>query len=206
MINDIKNEFSSDNSFLGGTSISGGKLHGGKEEEITIYYSPDNYCKDKNPDIGKFMSINERQFSDPYPASIFIVPNDYKTKWNKYIKDLEDKNIAPGSVEAIEEAIKGPYGFGDYVFDVYDRETKDNDGFPYQPPEDFPKGKSTILRRVNRSNQIYYIKLDGTKGCQIANNDKMTGANDLKFLALCRKKVILFQGDLPKSKDTIAEK
>ena len=117
--------------------------------------------------------------------------DDFKSK-------LKSENIEEYSPEASRYAAKTELPFKNYIFDVYGKESPDNDGFPYQVSPEFPSsGMSDILRRTNRLSKVYFFKFASEPEIKIATNEKMSSASTLKFLAKADHDCFILKGDVP---------
>lgn len=138
--------------------------------------------------------------SNIHKNTILIVPSDSTLK--KMVDDFKSKlkseNIEEYSPEASRYAAKTELPFKNYIFDVYGKESPDNDGFPYQVSSDFPSsGMSDILRRTNRLSKVYFFKFESESEIKIATNEKMSSASKLKFLAKADHDCFILKGDVP---------
>lgn len=138
--------------------------------------------------------------SNIHKNTILIVPSDSTLK--KMVDDFKSKlkseNIDEYSPEASRYAAKTELPFKNYIFDVYGKESPDNDGFPYQVSPEFPSsGMSDILRRTNRLSKVYFFKFESESEIKIATNEKMSGASKLKFLAKADHECFILKGDVP---------
>ena len=138
--------------------------------------------------------------SNIHKNTILIVPSDSTLK--KMVEDFKSKlkseNIEEYSPEASRYAAKTELPFKNYIFDVYGKESPDNDGFPYQVSPEFPSsGMSDILRRTNRLSKVYFFKFESESEIKIATNEKMSSASTLKFLAKADHDCFILKGDVP---------
>ena len=138
--------------------------------------------------------------SNVHKNTILIVPSDSTLK--KMVDDFKSKlkseNIEEYSPEASRYAAKTELPFKNYIFDVYGKESPDNDGFKYQVSSDFPStGMTIVLRRTNRLSKAYFFKFESESEIKIATNEKMSNASKLKFLAKADHDCFILKGDVP---------
>lgn len=138
--------------------------------------------------------------SNIHKNTILIVPSDSTLK--KMVDDFKSKlkseNIEEYSPDASRYAAKTELPFKNYIFDVYGKETPDNDGFPYQVSSEFPStGMTDVLRRTNRLSKVYFFKFVSESEIKVATNEKMSGASSLKFLAKADHDCFILKGDVP---------
>lgn len=133
---------------------------------------------------------------------ILVVPSSSTLKKliTEFKAALKKEGISDCSPEASKFAAKSELEFKNYIFDVFGRNSPNNEGYPYQIDSNFPaKTSNEVYRRTNRASKQYFFKFGGANKIDIADNDKFTGGNTLKFLGKCDRAVFVLQGDIPAS-------
>lgn len=169
----------------------------------TIHPSP-HYVKDEGLQTFIKEFFLHYLVSNTHKNTILIVPSDstLKNMVNDFKDKLKSENIEPYSPEASRYAAKTDLPFKNYIFDVYGKDSPDNEGFSYQVISEFPeKGMDDVLRRTNRLSKSYFFKFESESSIKVATNDKMTSASTLKFLAKADRDCFILKGDVPASSE-----
>ena len=171
-------------------------LSGGAKEGDKVFPSAEYI---DNSDLQKFIKEFYLHYLvvNAHKNMILIVPP--ANVLSKMIADfkaaLKKEGIDDCSPQASQYAAKTDLPFKNYIFDVYGRSSANNDGFLYQVP--YPeKPSKDVYRRTNRASKQYFFRFDGGK-IEVADNDKLTNANSLKFLGKCDRAVLVLQGEVP---------
>lgn len=156
------------------------------------------------PDDGLKKFINEFYLhyliSNIHKNTILIVPSDstLKSMIDNFKSKLKSENIDPCSPDASRYAAKNELPFKNYIFDVYGKNSPNNEGMPYQVPPDFPQnGTKETLRRTNRLSNVYFFQFESKSSIKVANNEKMSGASTLKFIGKADHECFILKGDIP---------
>ena len=176
------------------------KLTGGAKGDSDKIYPSAEYVD--NDDLKTFI----REFflhylvSNIHSNTILIVPphDTLKKMVDDFKSNLKSENIGEYTPEASKYAAKTDLPFKNYIFDVYGRNSPDNEGFPYQVSSEFPNsGMSEVLRRTNRLSKPYFFSFESIDSIKVATNEKMTGASKLKFLAKADRDCFILTGEVP---------
>lgn len=176
---------------------------GGAKDKDIIYNSAE-YIDDK--DLKTFIHEFYLHYlvNNPHRNSIFIVPN---TGLKKMVSEVEDRikksDAAPGSVDASKAVNlnQESLAFKSYIFDVYGKDSPNNNGYEYQISQSFPEeGMNSILRRTNRASEVYYFKFSSKNDIKVSTSDSMTNAESLKFIGKCDNECYILKGNLPENK------
>lgn len=182
---------------MGGFSITGGAA----KSNTTIYPSAE-YVDDNDLKLFIKEFFLHYLVSNSHKNSIYVIPPSDVLK--KMISDfkstLKNEGINEYSPEASRYAGKTDLPFKNYIFDVYGRDSPNNEGYDYQVSSDFPdKGMESVLRRTNRLSKPYYFKFSSPDNIKVSTNDKMSNSKSLKFIAKCDNDCFILKGELPAS-------
>ena len=185
----IYSEYGDFMTLSGGAANSNGKVYPSAE------YVPDESLK-------KF--INEFYLhyliSNIHKNTILIVPSDstLKSMIDDFKAKLKSEKIDECSPDASRYAAKNDLPFKNYIFDVYGKDSPNNEGAPYQIPSEFPAtGSKETFRRTNRLSNVYFFKFESESNIKVANNEKMSNASSLKFIAKADYDCFILKGDIP---------
>ena len=181
-------------------SLSGGKRTRGGGPEPPIVNDP-MHIKDNT--LQEFINVFHLYYtlSNAHTNTILVIPS------SKVLEELKDDYYSKMKAEGITDpsskdaslfaAKHDGLAFKNYIFDVYGRESENNEGFEYKLPSGFPNPEVKVtIRRTNRANNVYYFKADGDK-VEVSANRKMTKPVELKIIGKCDRSGFVFKGDLP---------
>ena len=183
-------------------SMSGGSfssLSGGAKSEV---YPSAEYVNDA--DLKLFIDTFYLHYlvSNIHKNTILIIPSSATLKKliDEFKSKLKSEGIEPISPEASRFASKNELPYKNYIFDVYGRDSPNNENFPYQIPTDFPaSGSKDVFRRTNRLGKVYFFKFESESKISISAAENMKDSTTLKFVAKCDNECFILKGDVPAS-------
>lgn len=204
--NKIYDYMNDDDSF--GFSISGGGVsnptHASSAKSETVLASMD-FVDDEDAKL--FIKEFHLHYlvNNAHNNSIYVIPTSATLK--KLVSDLKAKlkeeNIEPYTDQAGKYISTSDLPFKNYIFDVYGKDSKNNEGFDYQVTSDFPNtGMSTVLRRKNRLSIPYFFKFASKDDIKVSTNSKMSNPKSLEFVAKCARDCFILRGDIPPATDS----
>lgn len=169
----------------------------GGAAKIKIYAAP-QYVHDKS--IDKFIDNFYLHYlmCNAHNNTVIVIPEDkiLDEMVATFKKELSKENIEPLTPEASKYAAKSSSSFKNFIFDVYGRESPNNDGFDYKVPSSYPdETTDKVLRRTNRLNNSYYFTFE--KDIKVSVNSDMSKASKLSFVAKCDNNVFILKGNVP---------
>ena len=176
---------------------------GSKKEEKEIILPSAGYTNDSDVDLFIKEFYLEYLVANPHKNTIFIIPSSSTLK--KMVDELhaefKQENISPYTQEASKYVAGKDLSFKNYIFDVYGKESPNNEDFPYRVPEEFPNinNSNATLRRTNRLSNVYFFKFESESKISVSINKDMTGSASLKFIGKAQNEVFILKGDVPPS-------
>lgn len=181
-------------------------MRGGTKSSSDVTLTSAEYVDD--PDFKLFVKEFYLHYTvvNAHRNSIFIIPPSSTLK--KLIDDfknrLKSENIAEYTSDASKFASKNELPFKEYIFDIYGKDSPNNNGFDYQVTSDFPKsGMTNVLRRTNRLSHVLFFKFAKRDDIKVSADESMTSAKSLEFVAKCDNDVFILKGELPSTTSSV---
>lgn len=140
-----------------------------------------------------------------YAASVYVIPpsSELKSMISDFEKTLKDNKITPGSVEAIQYATMNDLPFKKCIFSVF----ADADSAHYKLDKEAPYKEFGTVKRTNLLSEQYYFKYVNETEIKICPEEKSdSGSTTVKLIAKCINGIYVFQGSIPKAKQTYEKK
>lgn len=181
-------------------TLSGGKARGGGLTDVPVVSSPE-YVKDTELQDFIHTFHLHHLITNMHVNGIIVVPSSktLQALKSEFLAKLKEEGISdPDSKEASIFAAKCEYlKFKNYIFDVFGRDSENNEGFDYKLDPSFPNISNPVtLRRTNRANNVYYFQCSSDK-CEVSASKKLTKPVSLNLIGKCDRYVFVFKGDLP---------
>lgn len=185
----------------GSFSLSGGNRQYNSDSKPTIeeVASVENIS---DADVTYFVNTFhlDKLLLNAHVNTILVIPEKSQVKKyeEEFVSACSKANVSnPSSPEAAKIAAKEALSYKNCVFDVYGKDSNDNDGFTYKVPTDFDKSQtSEVFRRTNRADNIYYFKVDKGELC-ISANKSMTNSKPLTLVGRFPPSCMVFKGSIP---------
>jgi hypothetical protein len=140
-----------------------------------------------------------------YAASVYVIPpsSELKSMISDFEKTLKDNKINPGSVEAVQYATMNDLPFKRCIFSVF----ADADSAHYKLDKEAPYKQFGTVKRTNLLSEQYYFKYLNDGEIKICPDEKTeSGSTTVKLIAKCINGIYVFQGSIPKAKQTYEKK